>query len=422
MTNDISVVTKSTRKKRIKQGIIAGLLAVLLGGGIGGVNHLLKNRDKAKKQHRYEMNIKTIDVMIEGKYYPFAEGLLNKFEEEKVLDTEDIQKLRIKIKKEAYNNRIERVNDAIKEENYSLADVLLNQFGEEKSLESVDLKILKMKKERNKNVSELKKFIKEYDYENANKLVSKLETTDMYSLAQIDEFKRDVEGITSKGLAKKIREAKEKELVKLCRDYLSIYPKEKESDEVVERLLIHGFKDLAQKLDDTEFLKDVLNSIQNLNEDLERYKQAKTSISRIVVEAELKQKIEQYVQQKKDIGYEGSKIIMAGVKVKVIDNFKRWGDYGKDRVANFPIGTKGKVLKPWNDGDVLVEFDRNGKYSWSDDDYSFSGEWKKRGHNGIARFEPGELEALTNPVSPIELNKFQLEFERLLKNYTKHLE
>lgn len=428
MTNRISVIEKPTVRKRMKQGIAIGLVALVTGIGIGSANYYLKSKEhakkekieQAKKEKAYQSNVEEVDILIETKKYDFAKELLDGFEKEKILKQDDIQKLRVRIRRLENYNKVEEINKAVEEKDFPLAALLLDQFEKENTINTIDIQSLRLEMKRQKGVSNLKRLISKYDFENAKKLLSELEVSDMYSLEQIEAFERYVENISPKGLVKRIMEAEEQDMIKLCREYLSVYPKEKETSKVVERLLMQEFKDLTQKLKEKELIKKVMNLTQELNDDIEKYKHIKTDISKIIGQEGFKQTIEAYITKKEEEKYEGSSEgVTIGVKVRVAENFLgRWGNdnYVNTRTTLFPIGTEGIVLKSWESGDVLVEFDKNKTYNWPNEVYSFTDEWKARGHKGIARFDPRELEVVKNPVSPIDIQKLRIESGRVIKN------
>lgn len=429
MTNRISVIEKPTVRKRMKQGIAIGLVALVTGIGIGSANYYLKSKEhakkekieQAKKEKAYQSNVEEVDILIETKKYDFAKELLDGFEKEKILKQDDIQKLRVRIRRLENYNKVEEINKAVEEKDFPLAALLLDQFEKENTINTIDIQSLRLEMKRQKGVSNLKRLISKYDFENAKKLLSELEVSDMYSLEQIEAFERYVENISPKGLVKRIMEAEGQSVVRLCRDYLSAYSQGEDFDKVVERLLMQEFKDLIQRLQDKERVKEVINLTQKINEDVLRYKRIDTDIPRMIEKEDLKQRVEQYINQKEKGKYENisSEDVRVGARVKVVNSTEK-GVYESERDVNFPIGTEGVVLKSWYDGDFLVEFDKNKNYKWPDNcDYTFVDVWEISGHKGIARYSPDELLVLKDPASPVELKKLRIESERLIKNVGK---
>lgn len=384
MTNDISIATKKTLKQRILKysifgGIGLGVYLMVLGGG-------------------------TL------------------------------------IDKSQYKGRVKKVHSALENRDYALAKVLLEEYSKRKKLDSIDTAQLKLRTQREEGHTRFSEFIKRYDTENASKTLTELKQSGIYTPGWIEVLEKELEGIKPENLAEKIRReseglkdrirtASKQEVIKLCRDYLSLYSKEKDSSEVVEKLLLTEFKDLMSMFQNIRDIDDVLDLTQKLNMDVIKYGSTKNNLAKIVLEEDMLQKADSYIKQKeKDSTESNPQDIIIGAKVRFVESrMSSWSEeYNTERAYNIPLGSVGTIINEhtgytnrYNRGAWVVEFDKNKKYNWNRE-WDLYPYWKEKGHQGIAIFYKQEIEVI-KPANPVQIREFKVEFEKLKENYNKFL-
>lgn len=384
MTNDISIATKKTLKQRILKysifgGIGLGVYLMVLGGG-------------------------TL------------------------------------IDKSQYKGRVKKVHSALENRDYALAKVLLEEYSKRKKLDSIDTAQLKLRTQREEGHTRFSEFIKRYDTENASKTLTELKQSGIYTPGWIEVLEKELEGIKPENLAEKIRReseglkdrirtASKQEVIKLCRDYLSLYSKEKDSNEVVEKLLLTEFKDLMSMFQNIRDIDDVLDLTQKLNMDVIKYGSTKNNLAKIVLEEDMLQKADSYIKQKeKDSTESNPQDIIIGAKVRFVESrMSSWSEeYNTERAYNIPLGSVGTIINEhtgyttrYNRGAWVVEFDKNKKYNWNRE-WDLYPYWKEKGHQGIAIFYKQEIEVI-KPANPVQIREFRVEFEKLKENYNKFL-
>lgn len=360
----ISITNTGTTLKKLGKVLRAVTAIVLIYGGYIGVNDWYSTKSSKAK-------VRNIEAALNIRDFDLASKLISESEKKKSIESEEVLRL-----KSLLENRIIAYN---------------------------------IESEKNSEIVSLEGAIARYDSTKASLILSNINNSEKYTLAEKDNLKRKLEEISDEGLFKKLISSSGERKIELAKEYLEVYKNGNKRKEVIAEQLTAEYTNIYRAIDGNGDIESILGEIKRLNSDLEKF-----SREGIILTNRLPLDAITNIRSNYLNSTNHNAKIKVGARVRISGSTDQsWGQYYRDERDSFiPAGSIGEIVAL--EGPLTIKFPQL-NFEWKTDFVNSIKELSAKNKAPTAWYKMSEI-TCRNTLDAIEKFSLEKEMDKLEDN------